>query len=44
MAKQNGLLPVPKIKLQKGEYIGDALERLGLYKFKKNNKKAFDER
>lgn len=38
------LLPVPKIKLQKGEYIGDALERLGLYKFKKNNKKAFDER
>lgn len=30
------LLPVPKIKLQKGEYIGDAIERLGIYKFKEN--------
>lgn len=35
------LLPVPKIKLQKGEYIGDAIERMGIYKF---NEKEYEER
>lgn len=38
------LLPVPKIKLKKGEYIADALERLGMYKFDKTNENDFDER
>lgn len=38
------LLPVPKIKLKKGEYIADALERLEMYKFDKTNENDFDER
>lgn len=38
------LLPVPKIKLKKGEYIADALERLGMYKFNKTNENDLDER
>lgn len=38
------LLPVPKIKLKKGEYIGDAIERLGIYKFRKNKENDIDER
>lgn len=41
------LLPVPKIKLKKGEYIADALERLGIYNFKeshKENRKDIEER